>query len=339
MSAWGTRSAGCGSPNTTLITMATVSRDEMKRSGLMCFGVGRAIVLLHHPRRLAAFSRRPCLRQLALPSVALILFFVAAPHLQSQTQGLPAAPSEAICVNEAARQEAITACTLNVQAGVPYSGKVAEYRSCAGESDLSFSVIWDSTTKSFAVQDQHHDGVLSGTHTWTIPGEYQLRIEAGATTNSVQASQGGVDSKTECATRGRSAFAPVHVFAPMPPVSMFISARKLHSGHTYTNAGAVALRQPAPPAGMLLMLETNQPGKVDVQTSFGRTAPGKKRTYLWVKPGSNTRSFDLIVASGVPEEFEAEIRSDCAGTIVPKSECDATSTEIKPSKVFPIEIH
>lgn len=289
-------------------------------------------------RRLAAATAFSCRLTQGQLGILATLIFIAFPHLQSQTQYFPPTPTEAVCNTEVSRT-AVTACTLNVQAGIPYSGKVGEYRSCPGQRNLHFSVIWDSTRKSFDLQDSDRNGVLSGTHTWTTPGEYQLRVESRyATANSGRALQRRVDSSTNCAARGSSASAPVHVFAPAPPISMFISARKLHSGHTYTDAGAVALRGPAPPSGMLLMLETNQPGKVDVQTSFGRTGPGKRRTYLWIKPGSNTRSFDVIVASGVRAEFEAEIRSDCAGAVVPKSECDPTSG-IKPSKVFPIEIH
>lgn len=287
-------------------------------------------------RKLAAATAFSCKLSQRYSAVLTALIFVPFLHSQSQMQHFPAAPIEAICNTEAARTSAIAPCTLNVQAGIPYSGKVAQYRRCPEEKDPHFSASWDSTTKVFDLKDDH-DSVLSGTHSWRTPGDYQLRIESRPATR--RASQSHADPSKNCATRGSSASAPVHVFAPAPPISMFISARRLHSGRTYANAGAVALREPAPPSGMLLMLETNQPGKVDVQTSFGRTGAGKNRTYLWIKPGSNTRSFDLIVASGVPEQLEAEIRSDCAGAIVPKSDCDPTSGGIKPSKVFPIEIH
>ena len=280
------------------------------------------------------------LGQQLLPNRIAALLIVALAAFQSQAQQLPVSPAQPICSAPAANAAAISVCTLNVQAGIPYSGKIAEYRVCPEEKDLRFTAFWDSTSSRAEVSDDGlHHGSLLGTHTWMSPGEYQARIEAASRNRSSDPhARVRPDSDPACPSRGSSASGLVHVFVPVPPISMFISARKLRPGRSSANAGAVALRQPAPPSGMLLTLETSKPGEVDVQTQFGRTGPASRKTYLWVEPGRNTRSFDLIIDPRVPEGFEAEIKSDCAGAIVAKSECDAASTGISSSKTFPVRI-
>jgi len=271
-------------------------------------------------------------------AILALAIALSAVDLRCEALQLPAAPGEPICTAEGAQKTAITVCTLNVQAGIPYSGKIAEYRACPGEKPR-FSAFWETAGETSNLrEDDVSSGVLIGTHTWQNPGEYQIRIESeSVSSRSDLIPNRGQDRSPKCATRGSSGFGHVHVFAPLPPISMFISARNLQPGRTYPNAGAVALRQPAPPSGTLLTLETDQPGKIDVETSFGRTGLGRRTTYLWIKPGSNTRSFDLIVAPGLPEEFEAQIKSDCAGAVVSKSECDAAYKGISTAKSFAVK--
>ncbi|PYX95584.1 MAG: hypothetical protein DMG63_18705 [Acidobacteria bacterium] len=271
-------------------------------------------------------------------AILALAIALSAVELRCEALQLPAAPGEPICTAEGAEKTAITVCTLNVQAGIPYSGKIAEYRACPGEKP-QFSAFWETAGETSNLkEDDVSSGVLIGTHTWKNPGEYQIRIESeSVSSRSDLIPNRGQDRSPKCATRGSSGFGHVHVFAPLPPISMFISARNLQAGRTYLNAGAVALRQPAPPSGTLLTLETDQPGKIDVETSFGRTGLGRRTTYLWIKPGSNTRSFDLIVAPGLPEEFEAQIKSDCAGAVVSKSECDAAYKGISTAKSFAVK--
>ena len=293
-------------------------------------------VLTHRALRRSSFQH--IFKSPLMTCLVAAAFFWDSPNCLSQAQQLPLAPGTPLCISEISQTTQIAVCTLNIQAGIPYSGKLATYRTCAGKpSELRFSVFWDGiTTRSGLKYDGVQRGVLLGTHTWMNPGDYQLKIEL-ADRDSRDRSAG---ANADCSMKDSSGSGVVHVFAPQPPSSMFISARKLQPGRTYKNAGAVALRQAAPASGTLLVLETDQPGKVDVQTSFGRTEPGKRRTYLWIEPGTNTRPFDLIIAADVPKDFQAEIKSDCAGAILPKSECDAGSNGgIAPSKVFPIKIH
>lgn len=303
---------------------------------LRLLAIARSGVFLRQTPRSGAFHSG--IRHQTFVALITVVILLARISSRCEAQQLPPAPSEPICTAEAALKTPITVCTLNVQAGIPYSGKIAEYRVCPGEK-LRFTASWESTAdKSKVREDDHSPGILVGTHTWESPGNYRLRIQSDAVTLRSDLASPRREGRTpNCATRGSSGSGVVHVFPPSPPISMFISGRNLQPGRTYPNAGAVALRQAAPPSGTLLILETNQPGKIDVQTSFGRTGRSRKTTYLWVKPGSNTRSFDLILAPGLPEEFEAQIKSDCAGALVYRSDCDAASSGISTAKTFAVK--
>ena len=76
-------------------------------------------------------------------AILALAIALSAVELRCEALQLPAAPGEPICTAEGAEKTAITVCTLNVQAGIPYSGKIAEYRACPGEKP-QFSAFWET---------------------------------------------------------------------------------------------------------------------------------------------------------------------------------------------------
>ena len=241
---------------------------------------------------------------------------------------LQAFPQIAICPQHVTNWAHVNVCTIYSQAGILYSGRVAEIGSCGPWSVANFqpAVVWEGSNASADVHDDHQ-GYELGSHTWLQPGNYVLKLgfEIDCLPDPQHNYHVRCPSEQQCGgpSGGMNQPGLVRVFSPMEPASLFIDTTQQYTpGNTYPNAASAALKGGAPGSGMLLKLTTNQKGKVDIQTSLGRTDSQHDTTFLWVPPDGSAQTFDILIDRTANASVTANITADCAGTIIPQSKCD-----------------
>jgi len=280
------------------------------------------------------------------PLFALVLLFVCLLSMMAFSQATPAdssiplPPSQTVCptfVNSSPLH--VQGCTIYVQAGLPYSGKLVEYNLCGPIAIYNVGVQFTFKNRSDPNDSPHEirigdvkwkgpadvpDGYISGTYKgWDVPGTYDLLPSVSATCNW----NGRLSNVSRVASPGT-----VQVFKPEPPTTMmFDNSLSYRVGQTYAPFSTVGLRSEAPKSGTLIRLKTNNPGVVDISTQYGQTSKDIPYTYAWIPPdvAPPLTSFDVVISNTAQVGLKVVISADCVGSIGTQDACNLLTRKPK----------
>ena len=222
-------------------------------------------------------------------------------------------------------------CPVVAEAGVPFNGWIVTQNACGGDNirgivaQSQFTTVGplndpgypDSKTENFDIYysgpqgswpDREH---LGGSHVWQDPGQWSI----------------GGQARVDCDRKGTQHWwltpmigAQATVFEPTAPQSITALGNGASPGKTYHQFGRVTLFSSAPASGSLVMLTTEKPNVIDVQTKFATTGlqgAGSglvySSTYLYVPPGQQSADFDVLVASSATPGDVVKIFAKCVG--------------------------
>jgi hypothetical protein len=257
---------------------------------------------------------------------------------------IPAPPAQAECtrfVNSSARN--VQGCTIYVQAGVPYTGKLFEFNLCLDHA-ISNVQVTNIFSKPSSDSDPSHrqdilgdikdlkweqrDGYVNGTYKWDVAGDYNLVESVVATCNY----NGGLTSYRIPGPPGNPSPGTTHVLAPQAPATlMFDPSKSYRRGKIYETFGTLGLESPAPKSGTMVRLKTNHPGVVDIKTSFGQTSKDAASTYAWISPDTQPpiTTFGVIISNTARVGLRAVISADCVGVFTTTSDCQILTAHPK----------
>ena len=149
----------------------------------------------------------------------LIVIFLAVSSAYGQQ--VPNSPQPPACDAHSNNNPHVSVCTLNIQAGIPYKGRIAEWGSCGPYSVGGFvgAVIWEPGQAQVYTPADDANGYLLDSHVYSQPGDYTISVgfeincfPTPNTNNHVVCSTG-----TPCSKQGAA-----HVTVPMAPASIYV---------------------------------------------------------------------------------------------------------------------
>ncbi|MGO9988927.1 MAG: hypothetical protein ACLPSY_09170 [Steroidobacteraceae bacterium] len=219
-------------------------------------------------------------------------------------------------------------CPIVAQAGVPFNGWIATIRWC-GPNTIEGAGAQSSfvtqgpldkygypnyTTEQFDTyyekntwpQKEH----LGGMHVWRDFGQYSIEGQG----------------RVECVRNGIYTFnfpafvARATIFEPVAPSEITAAGKQAAPGYLYSQFGTVKLVEAAPASGTLVLLTTERPNVVDIQTNFATTGlqgAGTNivysSTYAYIPPGHISADFNLLVAASANVGEVIVISAKCVG--------------------------
>jgi hypothetical protein len=252
----------------------------------------------------------------------------AAMQTQAATQtfrflaGPPPIPAPPNCAGHTHGAAHLNVCQIFTQAGIPYSGPVAEFFACEGfkAGDFSPAVIWQpGSNQTYDIHDITNTGYMGGMHVWPQSGDYVLSV--GFEINCFDINRNWHEvcaTGAPCNKQGS-----VQVSDPQPPVSVFVDQTvRLRPNQTFVNVASVTVAANTSQSGTMLKLSTSQPGLVDIQTRLGSTSRTDATVYVWLPQTQTSVTYDLVIDRRASVGLRATLTSDCAGSIFPGSKCD-----------------
>ena len=226
---------------------------------------------------------------------------------------------------------AYQACTVVAQAGVPFRGWIVTQNLCANDNikailaHTPFQTVGpvndpgfqNPTTQDFDINYPGPNGSwpqrlhIEGSHLWQDPGQWS--IGGNAFTICIKHDDG--DWFYNFAINAQAT-----VFEPVAPKSITALGGSASPGHTYQKFGKVTLFEKAPASGSLVMLMTEKPRVVDLQTQFGTTGlqgAGSNvvyfSMYVYVPAGQDSADFDALIAASATPGDVVKIFAKCVG--------------------------